>query len=341
MFLTEVLLAVNIVPYGVSNESVQTGFAAALVGPCSIIYSKLRIFTIVIAFAGLLMAAYKVQMGGDLTGLGTQLVTTLLVAVSLNYLPIWILNAEITLGPLLLQDLGISVKGVMDNFIKTLANTLLETIAGNIVRMMLGFFFLGLMFMGTIAIIVIIIAFCIAAVVYVAVIVAFLVQIAVVYIGLAIMPMFMGMLLFDKTRETGFKYILGMVGILFWQLGWALGFMCIQSSFAFLNDALKTNSTLGAVNFIFGGIIAACFAIIQSILMWSVLTKAPGIMSAAIVSGAQVGTGMVGAGASSIMSAASTAGSAAMAVGGAAATAATGGAAAPAAAGAMSMGKKG
>lgn len=329
------LTAVDIIPYGMSNSDIQNGFALDLANACGKIYHVLKIFTISLAFAGLLMAAYKVQMGGDLTGLGTQLMMTVIVAASLSLVPRWYLDAYIVLGPNLMEAIGVDVESVMNNFLRTMAESLVGSIASQVAKMMLGFLFLGLMFLGFISIIIIIIAFVIAIVTYVAVIVGFLVQIGAVYIGLAIMPIFLGMLLFDKTRETGFKYMVGLVAVLFWQLGWGLGFLCIQSTVGKLISNANSVSVLGAINFVFGGIVSATLCLVQALLMWSVLTKGPKIISAAIVSGAQVGTAMISAGGSTISGAVSSTVSAGAQVG---MMAATGGASGGASIGAGAAG---
>ncbi|HSI64227.1 MAG TPA: hypothetical protein VLE43_13960 [Candidatus Saccharimonadia bacterium] len=330
-------MAIDIIPYGMSNDEIQNGFARSLSVPCEQIYWVLRIFTVALAFAGLLMAAYRVQMGGDLGGLGTQLISTVVVAASLTFVPRWILDAQIALGPYLLAEIGVDIESVMNDFLRLLAENLAISIASQVAKMMLGFLFLGLMFMGVIAIIIIIIAFVIAIIVYVMVIVGFLCQIAAVYIGLSIMPIFLGMLLFDKTRETGFKYIIGMVGILFWQLGWGLGFLCIQETFGSLQQSCREVNTLSAINFVFGGIVTAALSLCQALLMYSVVTKAPKIISAAIVSGSQIGSAMVSAGGSTIMGAASGAVSAGAQAG---MMVATSGASAPASGAAMGSGAK-
>jgi hypothetical protein len=330
-------LAIDIIPYGMSNDDVQNGFAKALSVPCEEIYYVLRLFTVALAFAGLLMAAYKVQMGGDLSGLGTQLISTVVVAASLAFVPRWILDAHIALGPYLLAEIGVDIEKVMNDFLTLLAENLAISIASQVAKMMLGFLFLGLMFMGFIAIIIIIISFIIAIVVYVLVIVGFLAQIAAVYIGLSIMPIFLGMLLFDKTRETGFKYIMGLVGILFWQLGWGLGFLCIQETFGAIQQSCREVGTLGAINFVFGGIVTAALSLCQALMMYSVVTKAPKIISAAVVSGSQIGSAMVSAGGSTIMSATSSAVSAGAQAG---MMVATSGASAPASGAAIGAGKK-
>jgi hypothetical protein len=330
--MTLLLLAdFNIIPFGMDNNAVQS-FAGTLNDFCSQVYAGLRLFTVVLAFVGLFQAAYKVQMGGDLTSLGTQLVFTLLVSVALTWAPIWILNAEITLGPSLLSDLKIDVASAFDAFINQLTDDLMHAIGGLITEIMLGFFFLGLEFMGIISLVIVIIAFVIAGITYGATIVGYLVQICVIYIALAFLPIFLGMLLFERTRETGFKYIVGIVGILFWQLGWGMGFTMVEHIFGAVNTAMNNNGVITAINVVFGGIISACLAILESLLMWAILTKAPKIVNEAIVSGSQIGTGLVSAGASTVSSAASGAASAAGSV---AMIAATGGAGAPAAGAAM------
>ena len=331
------LADVNFVPFGMNNGDVQT-YAGILNGYCAFVYSGLRMFTVALAFMGLLQAAYKTQMGGDLSGLGTQLVMTVVVSVALVWAPIWILDAEYTLGPVLLDELKIDVPHAFDMFINQLTDDLLSAIAGTIAEIMLGFFFLGLQFMGIISLIIIIIAFLIAGFTYGATIVGYLVQIAVVYMALAFLPIFLGMLLFERTRETGFKYIIGIVGILFWQLGWGMGFSMVSYIFQAAQNGINNNSVLTTINVVFGGIISALCAILEALLMWAILTKAPKIVNEAIVSGAQVGTGLMSAGASTVSGAASGAASAAGTV---AMIAATGGAGAPAAAGAAGAGAAG
>lgn len=331
------VLAIDIIPYGMSNDDVRNNFASALATPCEQIYYVLRLFTVALAFAGLLQAAYKVQMGGDLAGLGTQLMMTVVIAASLAFVPRWILDSYITLGPSLSAEIGVDVEQVMNDFLRMIGESLATSIASQVAKIMLGFLFLGLMFIGWIAIVIIIIAFIIAIITYALVIVAYLVQIASIYIGLSIMPIFLGMLLFDKTRETGFKYIMGMIGILFWQLGWGLGFFVIDETIGTLNDSVTSVSVLGAINFVFGGIVSASLCLIQAFLMWTVLTKAPKIISAAIVSGAQVGSALISAGGSTMMGAASSAASAGMQV---AMLAATSGASAPASGAAIGGGGK-
>jgi len=331
----------DIVPWGVSNAQLvsDTGLAGILSKPCGEIYYVLSIFTVVLAFVGLIQGAYKVSMGGDLTGLGTQLVMTLLASVCLTYIPIWILNAEITLGPMLLSDLGCNTKDVYDHFLTNLCDDVLDSIPGIIADILLGFFFLGLELLGVISEIILIIAFIFAAIIYVAIIIGYLVQIAVVYLSIAVAPIFLGMLLFEKTRDTGFKYFVGVVGILFWQLGWGMGYKVVGATFDALRNMLYDNGALCAINVFCGGIISAAFALTECFLMWAVLTRMPKIMSDAVTTGSQVGSGMVSAGASTISGAASTAAS----IGGQAAMiAATGGAGAPvAAAGAGGAAAKG
>jgi hypothetical protein len=57
--------AVDIIPWGVSNAQLisSTGLAGILSVPCGEIYYVLSIFTVVLAFVGLIQAAYKVSMG--------------------------------------------------------------------------------------------------------------------------------------------------------------------------------------------------------------------------------------------------------------------------------------
>lgn len=322
----------DIIPYGVTDAALTGagGFCEILSEPVGKVYGVLSMFTIALAFIGLLNSAYKVQMGGDLSSLGTQLVMTVLVAVAINAsnLPRWYLDGTIALGPGLVSSLGIDIKQVLIDFTEELGWATLDSLPISIAIMIAaGFWGIGVGFIALtiVSLALIALAWVLCAAIWGGVIVAYLVQIAVVYVGLALAPIFLGMLLFEKTRETGYKYFLGLIGVLFWPLGWALGLMVVGATLDPLHELLYTGPDawkLQLINIALSGVIAAGFALLLSGFIWAVLTKAPKIISEAITSGAQVGTGLVSAGMSGGISAA---GSAASMGGSAAMMAASGG----------------
>lgn len=317
----------TIIPYGIGDSDLVTKFCEPLALTCSSVYDTLRMFTIALAFVGLLHSAYKVQMGGDLSTLGSQLVMTLLVAVCLDYVPVWILNAEIALGPNLNASLGFDTKSTLVHYTEELGWDTLSALPGLIVYFALGFLGIGIGFivLAAISLLMIALAWVMCGMTWGAVMVGYLVQIASVYVALALAPIFLGMLLYEKTRETGTKYFMGIIGVLFWPLGWALGFKVLYVTIDMVHDLLFKSSDAAAlqtVNALMAGLISAGFAILEAGFAWAVLTKAPKMISEAITAGSQFGSGLISAGASG---GASTAGSALSAAGAVGAMAMTGG----------------
>ena len=295
------LAAANIIPYGISNDDLLSKFCEPLAYPCSQVFYTLGTLTIVLAVVGLLHSAYKVQMGGDLSGIGAQLVLTLLVAVTMKFIPVWYLNSIVTLGPVLLANMGIDAKGAMMDFTNELANDTLDLIPGMIAATALGFFGIGIIIgvFVLVSVVLLVIAWAICGITWGVVILAYLLQIASMYVGLAIAPIFLGMLLFEKTRDTGTKYFMGLFGISFWQLGWGMGFVVIRASMSMIHNFLFKSSEaagLQVANAFMGGIISSGFALLEAGFVYAIITKAPKIISAAITTGSQIGTGLISSG---------------------------------------------
>ncbi|HYF36661.1 MAG TPA: hypothetical protein VD994_15300, partial [Prosthecobacter sp.] len=165
----------------------------------------------------------------------------------------------------------------------------------------------------------------------------FQLQIIAIYLGSACAPIFMGMLLFEPTRDTAVKYHIGLIGILFWPLGWGLGMMFAQAIMtegtALVTIILAPLTVIPIINSTI--LTLALIILILIVITWMIVTlfAAPKIIQKAVTTGAQIGMGLVsatistGAGVASAGMQAAT--GAAMMAGGAAVTAASGGAAAP------------
>jgi hypothetical protein len=134
---------------------------------------------------------------------------------------------------------------------------------------------------------------------------------------------------------------MGIIGVLFWPLGWALGFKVLYVTIDMVHELLFKSSDAAAlqtVNALMAGLISAGFAILEAGFAWAVLTKAPKMISDAITAGSQFGSGLISAGASGGVS---TAGMAISTAGSVGAMAATGGGSAAAGGAAMGASKGG
>jgi len=141
-------------------------------------------------------------------------------------------------------------------------------------------------------------------------------------------------LLFEKTRETGFKYFVGLIGTLFWPLGWALGFIVVDALISPIHDFLFNSPEavgLQIINFALSGVICAGMGLMEGAFILAVLLKMPKVIAEAVTSGGQVGAALISAGAGGAMSA----------VGGVAGAAAGVGMAAASGGGSMAMGGAG
>ena len=296
--------AVIFAPSGMGvGDDIFQGFAEVLSPPCHSVYHFLIPITLFLAFAGLLMAAYKVQMGGDLGGLGTQLVLTLVIAVCIgdSKLPRWILDSTEILASSFNSMLNFSVGDVFVEYLKWLGIMTGSALPGVIVILaVLGAFGFGTGFIavGAIAILLIATPWILLGLSYGAVLVGYLTQIAVVYIGISVLPIFLGMLLYEQTRGTGVRYIQGLVGILFWPLGWGIGFFVIHAIVKEggplwnLIFSTPVGIAMVALNVVLAGVLGCAIGLLLTGMLLGVVTKAPQIIGQAIATGSQVGTGI-------------------------------------------------
>jgi hypothetical protein len=314
------LLGQTAAPYGLDN--LFDPFYANIEDKVDTLYGPLSNFCYLLAFAGLLITAYRIGMSGDLSGLGQQLLSTAIVAIALLFLPEWMMDAQDTLGWKFMIDLGYDPTAVIATYVGELAAiiafTALETFAISILS-----FNLFALVAGIVIVILDFILLILASLLWFAMIIGFMLQIAGIYIGTAVAPIFLGMILFPQTRENGIKYFLGLVAILFWPLGWGLGMALVESTIEMAPLAMAELAILtGVLELSFPGITLFLVALIQFLLLYVVVMKSPGIVAKAIATGSQIGSAMMSSLAGAAMSTASGAVGAAGAVGGAAISAA-------------------
>lgn len=324
------------------------GFYEALEEVCMRTSDVLQVIAFVIIFTGLLMQVYKGMIGGDLAGMFRHiLVSGVILAIAPHYLE-WMLSTRTVLGEDMLQAMEVDPMSALTNFGESFADAPFDTgsapdiILGVLDPIAWGQYFLkiiGLYLMVGLSIIM-----------YALFWLGFQVQKIAIYLGSACAPIFLAMLVFEQTKDTGVKYHIGLISICFWPLGWGLGMVFTE---AMMTDILPQATVICAI--IFGPLMAepitqtvvtigAVIIILLIIIVWLivVLFAAPKIVSKAITTGANIGMGLVSAAASTAMGVGSAgvqaASGAAMMVGGAAITAGTGGAGAAVGMGMMASG---
>jgi len=156
---------------------------------------------------------------------------------------------------------------------------------------------------------------------------AYIVQKFILYLGYAISPIFIGFLAVRTLQSIGNHYLLGLVGVMLWPLGWATASIVTKGLIDFMADQsfLITGGAGGTAGYTLQALLG--LAVLGLWIIFSTIA-APVILQKAIASGAQVGQALA-SGAATAATAGMTSGASAAAggsaVGGAAARAAFGG----------------
>ena len=138
---------------------------------------------------------------------------------------------------------------------------------------------------------------------------AYIVQKMVLYLGYSLSPIFIGFMAIRSLSHIGNKYILGLVGIIAWPLGWAVAAIVTQGLLTFMTDQsfLQGSSVSGAANYGLQNFIGV--ALLGVWIIFSTIA-APLIIQKALTEGYQAGgallTGATAAGLSGLGMGAST-----------------------------------
>jgi hypothetical protein len=65
---------------------------------------------------------------------------------------------------------------------------------------------------------------------------AYILQNAILFIGYALSPIFIGMLAFPSVEQIGRRYLLNLVGVMAWPLGWGVAGLITQGMISFMTD---------------------------------------------------------------------------------------------------------
>ena len=264
---------------------------------CKQVNDTLMVIVYVLAFAGLLLMVYRAIIGGDMAHVFRQLVLVALVAILMPKIPTWFLAGQELMGVTLLDQLNVDPMSFLDKFVDRITNnSIINFVTSPSVDSVLGVIDPIDLFTSIVEVIASFIMLILAIIVWIILALAFQVQIFALYLGLAIMPLFMGMLLFDNTRETAFKYIVGMIAILCWPLGWGLGLIFADEFMDLAVGFFALCDLLGMLGFAVATVGEVCMIAVVMAWIYVTVFKSPKIIHRAITSGAQIGMGLVSAG---------------------------------------------
>jgi hypothetical protein len=139
---------------------------------------------------------------------------------------------------------------------------------------------------------------------------AYILQTAILFIGYALSPIFIGMMAFPSLRVTGGKYLFNLVGIMLWPLGWGVAGLITQGMIDFMTDQsfLSASPGFGVV----GSDLGYSFQNLMGVAflgIWIIFSTiaAPTIIQKTITNGISAASGLI-SGAFAAGSAAGTAG---------------------------------
>ncbi len=166
---------------------------------------------------------------------------------------------------------------------------------------------------------------------------AYLIQKFILYLGYALAPIFIGFLAVRTLQSIGTSYLLGLVGVMLWPLGWGAAAIMTQGLLDFMADQgfLAFGGVAGAASYTLQNLMGV--AVLGVWLIFSTIA-APVILQKAIATGSQIGSALAAGAVTAGVAAATTgAGTAATISAGGGAMAAAGGIAGGAIAGGAAL----
>ena len=89
---------------------------------------------------------------------------------------------------------------------------------------------------------------------------AYILQSAILFVGYALSPIFIGMLAFPSVNHTGRNYLINLVGVMIWPLGWGVAGLITQGMIDFMTDQSFLNSPFtGGVEYSFQNLMGLAF----------------------------------------------------------------------------------
>jgi hypothetical protein len=122
---------------------------------------------------------------------------------------------------------------------------------------------------------------------------AYIIQTAIVFVGYALSPIFIGMLAFPSMKNIGRNYLLNLLGVLIWPFGWGVAGLITQGMIDFMTDRsfLSAGGFGGAIGYSLQNLMGLAF-----LGIWIIFSTiaAPVIMQKAIATGGSAAASLLG-----------------------------------------------
>jgi hypothetical protein len=122
---------------------------------------------------------------------------------------------------------------------------------------------------------------------------AYILQNAILFIGYALSPIFIGMLAFPSVQEVGRRYLMNLLGVMLWPLGWGVAALVTQGVLNFMTDRSFLDASVVAGNDLYSLQNLMGLAFLGIWLIFSTIA-APVIIQKAIATGSSAGSDLFG-----------------------------------------------
>ena len=249
------------------------------------LYNSFVIISTVILFAGLLMAVWR-GMLGNLTEIMRGIVTIAVIAVVFNFFPQWVDELQRIVYKGVVEQLGANPAETHQRF----AELVTEPVDQDTEVGVWDILFSDNGGLGKVLIFAAI--YLLSKLAWFLMWLAFLVQHILLLLGIGVSPLFLSMFMLNATRGIAIRYILSLLGIILWPLGWAVADVITRS---LLDLAAKGQIYLLTQNdVVLYGSQTVFFLFLLSLWVIFSTLAAPRLVARAITTGSQVGVALLG-----------------------------------------------
>ncbi len=249
------------------------------------LYEWFVIISTVILFSGLSMATWR-GMLGNLTEIVRGIVTVAVITVIFGFFPQWVDQLQRIAYEGVVNQLGASPAETHQRFAELVTEPvdqdtevgvwdILFSDNGGLGKVII---YAGIYLLSKLA--------------WFLMWLAFLVQHLLLLLGIAVSPLFLSMFILNATRGIAIRYILSLIGIILWPLGWAVADVITRS---LLDLAAKDQIYFLTQNdvVLFGSQTVFFLLVLSLWVIFSTLA-APRLVAVAITTGSQVGAALLG-----------------------------------------------
>ena len=250
------------------------------------LHTGLLVFAYFTMVLGLLFAAYR-GMFGSIAEVVRTLVAIAILSICLNYVADWTFELGNIVNEYVLEGLDTDPRETHTRFGELIANPVDDDDGKPWYKKM---FDPKTAIAKALASAVIWLA---AKIAFVIVWWSYLIHKAVVYFGVSVSAIFLPLILLNATRGIAVRYLLGLISLIMWPLGWAVANL--------MTDALL-NSAADRTFYDYGGPLGAAsygpqmifFILIAALWLIASTIAAPIIMTKVLTTGAQIGSALLG-----------------------------------------------